>query len=162
MFAREWFRGFVRKHAGRPLGRWALRDLAPLNQLLARDQTYRQIEISVTSEGREDDGEGLRASRWQAKRRWQIATVANRRGDGRPHLPKGLHLRAQVRRSNLHSVVPRRQQGPWSALVQHGSVRQSGEGCGASYPRAGVPRTSLIDRSPIRDLLAPLYQKACA
>ena len=92
----------------------------------------------------------------------QIATVANRRGDGRPHLPKGLHLRAQVRRSNLHSVVPRRQQGPWSALVQHGSVRQSGEGCGASYPRAGVPRTSLINRSPIRDTLAPLYQKACA
>src|SRR5215470_4074606 len=30
---REWFRTFVRAHAGKPLGRRALRDLATLNQL---------------------------------------------------------------------------------------------------------------------------------
>jgi len=67
---REWFRVFVRKHAGKPLGRRALHDLAPLNELLGRDAAYRQIEISVTRDRRRDDGEGLQALRWQAKRRW--------------------------------------------------------------------------------------------
>ena len=67
---REWFRVFVRKHAGKPLGRRALHDLAPLNELLGRDTAYRQIEISVTRARRRNDGEGLQALRWQAKRRW--------------------------------------------------------------------------------------------
>jgi len=67
---REWFRVFVRKHAGKPLGRRALHDLAPLNELLGRDTAYRQIEISVTRDRRGDDGEGLQALRWRAKRRW--------------------------------------------------------------------------------------------
>jgi predicted RNA-binding Zn ribbon-like protein len=67
---REWFRVFVRKHAGKPLGRRALHDLAPLNELLGRDTAYRQIEISVTRDRRGDDGEGLQELRWQAKRRW--------------------------------------------------------------------------------------------
>ena len=40
---REWFRGFVRKHMGRPLTPKALRELAPLNRLLARDETFGQI-----------------------------------------------------------------------------------------------------------------------
>ena len=60
---REWFRVFVRKHAGKPLGRRALHDLAPLNELLGRDAAYRQIEISVTRDRRGDDGEGLQALR---------------------------------------------------------------------------------------------------
>ena len=67
---REWFRGFVRKQAGKPLGRRVLHDLAPLNQLLARDEAYRQIVISTTSDGEADDGGGLQALRWQVKRRW--------------------------------------------------------------------------------------------
>ena len=67
---REWFRVFVRKHAGKPLVRRALYDLAPLNELLGRDAAYRQIEISVTRDRRRNDGEGLQALRWQAKRRW--------------------------------------------------------------------------------------------
>ena len=67
---REWLRVFVRKHAGKPLGRRALHDLALLNELLGRDTAYRQIEISVTHDRRGDDGEGLQALRWQAKRRW--------------------------------------------------------------------------------------------
>src|ERR1700691_1023470 len=33
---REWFRGFVRKHMGRPLTPRALRELEPLNRLLER------------------------------------------------------------------------------------------------------------------------------
>ena len=67
---REWFRVFVRKHAGKPLGRRALHDLTPLNELLGGDTAYRQIEISVTRARRRNDGEGLQALRWQAKRRW--------------------------------------------------------------------------------------------
>jgi len=40
---REWFRGFVREHMGRPLTAEALAELAPLNGLLERDQAFRQI-----------------------------------------------------------------------------------------------------------------------
>src|SRR5215831_272582 len=40
---REWFRGFVRKHMGRPLTPKALHELEPLNRLLERDETFSQI-----------------------------------------------------------------------------------------------------------------------
>jgi predicted RNA-binding Zn ribbon-like protein len=40
---REWFRGFVRKHMGRPLTSKSLHELAPLNRLLERDETFRQV-----------------------------------------------------------------------------------------------------------------------
>jgi predicted RNA-binding Zn ribbon-like protein len=40
---REWFRGFVRKHAGRRLTPRALHELAPLNRLLERDEAFSQI-----------------------------------------------------------------------------------------------------------------------
>jgi predicted RNA-binding Zn ribbon-like protein len=40
---REWFRGFVRKHMGRPLAPRALQELAPLNKLLERDEAFSQI-----------------------------------------------------------------------------------------------------------------------
>jgi len=40
---REWFRGFVRKHMGRPLTPRALRELAPLNGLLERDEMFSRI-----------------------------------------------------------------------------------------------------------------------
>lgn len=40
---REWFRGFVMAHAGGPLGAQALEDLAPLNRLLERDETFGRI-----------------------------------------------------------------------------------------------------------------------
>ena len=60
---REWFRSFVGHHAGKPLGRSALRELAPINELLGRDEAYRQIEVAPP-------GEGVRALGWQARRRW--------------------------------------------------------------------------------------------
>lgn len=40
---REWFRAFVVKHKGKPIPAKALRELEPLNKLLARDEAYRQI-----------------------------------------------------------------------------------------------------------------------
>lgn len=40
---REWFRGFVRSHLGKPLDSGILRDLAPINRLLERDEAYGRI-----------------------------------------------------------------------------------------------------------------------
>jgi predicted RNA-binding Zn ribbon-like protein len=40
---REWFRGFVRKHMGRPLTPKAIRDLKPLNALLERDEMFSRV-----------------------------------------------------------------------------------------------------------------------
>ncbi|MCP3466990.1 MULTISPECIES: ABATE domain-containing protein [unclassified Bradyrhizobium] len=40
---REWFRGFVRKHKGRPLTAKTLAELEPLNRLLERDDSFDRI-----------------------------------------------------------------------------------------------------------------------
>jgi predicted RNA-binding Zn ribbon-like protein len=40
---REWFRGFVHKHMGRPLPPKALNELGPLNRLLERDEAFSRI-----------------------------------------------------------------------------------------------------------------------
>ena len=48
---REWFRGFVRKHMGRPLTPKALHELGPLNRLLERDETFSQISGCSDSDG---------------------------------------------------------------------------------------------------------------
>jgi predicted RNA-binding Zn ribbon-like protein len=62
---REWFRGFVRKHAGRPLAPKALHkslhELSPLNGLLGRDEAFSQIS-------RHRDGDRLELRRM---RRWR-------------------------------------------------------------------------------------------
>jgi predicted RNA-binding Zn ribbon-like protein len=61
---REWFRGFVRKHAGRPLPPRALQELVPLNRLLERDEMFRQV-----SRRHDDAGKYLElrtARRWRS------------------------------------------------------------------------------------------------
>ena len=40
---REWFRGFVRDHRGKPLTTTAVAELAPLNRLLASDEAFLQV-----------------------------------------------------------------------------------------------------------------------
>jgi len=60
---REWFRGFVRKHAGRPLTPKALRELGPLNGLLERDEAFSQI-----SRHHHGDGDRLEL---RMMRRWR-------------------------------------------------------------------------------------------
>ena len=62
---RDWFRGFVRKHKGRPLTAADLRELGPLNRLLERDEAFRQI---VAREPGDGSGLVLRAAR-----RWRSA-----------------------------------------------------------------------------------------
>jgi predicted RNA-binding Zn ribbon-like protein len=61
---REWFRGFVRKHMGRPLTPKALIELAPLNRLLERDEVFSQI--SRHRYGKSDDLELRRMRRWRS------------------------------------------------------------------------------------------------
>jgi len=60
---REWFRGFVREHAGRPLTAKALHELGPLNGILEREDAFQQI---VTRRGALGDGLAL-----QRMRRWR-------------------------------------------------------------------------------------------
>jgi predicted RNA-binding Zn ribbon-like protein len=49
---REWFRGFVRQHMGRPLTADALAELEPLNRLLDRDECFHQIVPQPMARGR--------------------------------------------------------------------------------------------------------------
>jgi predicted RNA-binding Zn ribbon-like protein len=60
---REWFRGFVQKHKGRPLSPDAIKELEPLNRLLARDESFRQI-VPAKSKG----GHALEL---RSSRRWR-------------------------------------------------------------------------------------------
>jgi predicted RNA-binding Zn ribbon-like protein len=60
---REWFRGFVRKHGGRPLTLGALHELGPLNKLLERDEAFGRIS-------QRRDGGGLEL---RTMRRWRSA-----------------------------------------------------------------------------------------
>jgi predicted RNA-binding Zn ribbon-like protein len=61
---REQFRGFVRKHMGRPLGPKALQELGPLNRLLARDEAFSQITQHRHSDGDRFELQALR--HWRA------------------------------------------------------------------------------------------------
>jgi predicted RNA-binding Zn ribbon-like protein len=58
---REWFRGFVHQHKGRPLAAEALAGLAPLNRLLGRDEIFGQIVPST----------GQAPFEFQMLRRWR-------------------------------------------------------------------------------------------
>lgn len=60
---REWFRGFVRKHAGRPLTATALKELGPLNSLLEQDEVFSRIEPR--------HGDGHRELVLRTTRRWR-------------------------------------------------------------------------------------------
>jgi predicted RNA-binding Zn ribbon-like protein len=60
---REWFRGFVRKNMGRPLAPAAIHELAPLNELLERDEMFSRIAAR-----RDRDGDRLEL---QTMRPWR-------------------------------------------------------------------------------------------
>jgi predicted RNA-binding Zn ribbon-like protein len=60
---REWFRGFVRKHKGRPLELEDLGALAPLNRLLARDEGFSRIVLQ--------HGDKAKTLALQPTRRWR-------------------------------------------------------------------------------------------
>lgn len=60
---REWFRGLVQKHRGRPLPRDELKKLEGLNRLLERDESYSQITPAPTKVGK--------AFELQVMRKWR-------------------------------------------------------------------------------------------
>ncbi|WP_118178659.1 CGNR zinc finger domain-containing protein [Paraburkholderia phosphatilytica] len=62
---REWFRGFVQKRKGRPLTAKDARELAPLNQLLARDERFGEVVAHVE--------EGAARFEFRENRRWTSA-----------------------------------------------------------------------------------------
>jgi predicted RNA-binding Zn ribbon-like protein len=49
---REWFRTFVRRQLGRPLGRDDFKKLERLNRLLERDESFSQIAPATSKDGR--------------------------------------------------------------------------------------------------------------
>jgi predicted RNA-binding Zn ribbon-like protein len=61
---REWFRGFVREHMGRPLPAGAIEHLKPLNKLLARDERFSQVAERRPSGGARLELETMR--RWRS------------------------------------------------------------------------------------------------
>jgi predicted RNA-binding Zn ribbon-like protein len=64
---RDWFKPFVYKHMGRQLPAVALRQLQPLNQLLARDEEFGQIAVRDEKEKDKGQASGLM---WCIRRRW--------------------------------------------------------------------------------------------
>jgi predicted RNA-binding Zn ribbon-like protein len=72
---RDWFKPFVYKHMGRPLERNALRQLEPLNRLLARDEEFGQIVLRDRLDDRKHDhrkGKGdVSGLAWRPQRRWR-------------------------------------------------------------------------------------------
>jgi len=72
---RDWFKPFVYQHMGRPIEPKALRELEPLNQLLARAEEFGQIVVRDHSKepgrGRNPGNAGRSSLAWRRQRRWQ-------------------------------------------------------------------------------------------
>ena len=68
---REWFRAIIIDQAGKPLQSAKSIDLTPLNKLLARDDSFYQIEIQPPSQKDETLNGSLLS--WRQERRWHSA-----------------------------------------------------------------------------------------
>lgn len=71
---REWFRGFVLAHKGKPLKPKALQDLDPLNRILARDEeSGRVVARELPRRGKSDDDADRPISglEWRPQRKWR-------------------------------------------------------------------------------------------
>jgi predicted RNA-binding Zn ribbon-like protein len=62
---REWFRGFVNTHKGRPLKPNALQQVQPLNRILERDDSFGQIVVN------DEERDGPSGLKWIDRRRWR-------------------------------------------------------------------------------------------
>ena len=72
---RDWFKPFVYKHKGQPIEPNALRQLEPLNQLLARDEEFGQIVVRDQLYKQEHvhapEQNGISGLAWRPQRRWR-------------------------------------------------------------------------------------------
>ena len=117
---REWFRGFVRKHMGRPLTPKAMRELGPLNALLERDELFSRIAVRPDS-----DVDRLELQTMRLWRSPEISIAADWRGVGEVRLRRGLRHHPGVRGTPLHSDLRRPYPQTREKVVQHGGMRQS-------------------------------------
>lgn len=67
---REWFRGFVKAHKGKPLRPRALQELTPLNRVLMRDEEFGQV-VARERIGRSQDEAAVSGLAWSPQRRWR-------------------------------------------------------------------------------------------
>jgi predicted RNA-binding Zn ribbon-like protein len=72
---REWFRGFVKAHKGKPLKPRVLQELAPLNRVLVRDEEFGQVvarePVRKRTERASEDESPISGLTWSAQRRWR-------------------------------------------------------------------------------------------
>jgi predicted RNA-binding Zn ribbon-like protein len=68
---RDWFKPFVYKHMGRPIEPTALRQLKPLNDLLARDEAFGQIVARDPVDHDHAAHGAMSGLAWRRRRRWQ-------------------------------------------------------------------------------------------
>lgn len=69
---REWFRGFVHAHKGKPLELNALGELEPLNQLLARDDEFGKI-VARNGNDRKNGEDAVSPLAYVRQRHWRSA-----------------------------------------------------------------------------------------
>jgi predicted RNA-binding Zn ribbon-like protein len=71
---REWFRGFVKAHKGKPLKPKVLHELEPLNRVLMRDEEFVQVvarEAGRSNSSREQDKSRASGVIRRTQRRWR-------------------------------------------------------------------------------------------
>lgn len=71
---REWFRGFVKAHKGKPLKSRLFQDLEPLNRVLARDEEYGQVAARETVRKKSQasrDEPAVSGLTWSPQRQWR-------------------------------------------------------------------------------------------
>ncbi|WP_024519123.1 ABATE domain-containing protein [Bradyrhizobium sp. Tv2a-2] len=69
---REWFRGFVNAHRGKPLRAKAIHELEPLNRVLVRDEEFGQVVAGETVRKKSEQNEpSVSGLVWSPQRRWR-------------------------------------------------------------------------------------------
>jgi predicted RNA-binding Zn ribbon-like protein len=71
---REWFRGFVNRHKGKPLKPKVIEELEPLNRVLLRDEEFGQVVTRESVRRRlrtSQDEPSVSGLVWSAQRRWR-------------------------------------------------------------------------------------------
>jgi hypothetical protein len=141
----EWFRGFVQDHKGNPLPADAIDRLQPLNQILERDIRVGKVDARDTINDR-IAGSGQRA-RLSVVRH---AAAADRRGDGRTGLRRGIRQGPALRGTRVRAPVPGSKPRPGATVVQHGGLRQPG--------KAGDPPQRTGPVMPVRGVANSMSQ----
>ena len=117
---REWFRGFVHKHMGRPLTPRAMRELGPLNALLERDEMFSRIAARP-----DGDGDRLELQTMRLWRSPESLLMPIGEALARCVCDDDFASHQGVRGTRLHADLRRPDPQAGATVVQHGRVRQS-------------------------------------